>query len=169
MKSDFTSDLTPFLAIIGGSQTNMGVSQTLGARGTPKEILTRAPPGSPAEHASSSPPPPVIPRTKGRRGTGEAAIESSYQDDSTQYLRFYIKCQCKVKVRTKVQRYGFRIFRHRLRTVKSSGLKISSNVSKPAHSRGRGRLPPPLRFFVDSENTAARSADKFAIAVQPII
>ena len=29
--------------------------------------------------------------------------------------------------------------------------------------------PPPLRFFADSEKTAARSAAKFAIAVQPTI
>ena len=29
--------------------------------------------------------------------------------------------------------------------------------------------PPPLRFFADSEKTAARSAETFAIAVQPTI
>ena len=35
---------------------------------------------------------------------------------------------------------------------------------------GGGRIsPPPLRFFADSEKTAARSAAKFAIAVQPTI
>ena len=28
---------------------------------------------------------------------------------------------------------------------------------------------PPVRFFADSEKTAARSAAKFAIAVQPTI
>ena len=28
---------------------------------------------------------------------------------------------------------------------------------------------PPLRFFADSEKTAAHSATKFAIAVQPTI
>ena len=28
---------------------------------------------------------------------------------------------------------------------------------------------PPLRFFADSEKTAARSAAKFAIAIQPTI
>ena len=52
-------------------------------------IVTRAPPGSPAEHASPgggviftpTPPHPVISGAKGRRGTREAAIESSRQDD----------------------------------------------------------------------------------------
>ena len=29
--------------------------------------------------------------------------------------------------------------------------------------------PPPVRFFADSEKTAAHSAAKFAIAVQPTI
>ena len=33
--------------------------------------------------------PPVISRTKGCRGTREAAIESSYQDDSDQCLKVY--------------------------------------------------------------------------------
>ena len=32
-----------------------------------------------------------------------------------------------------------------------------------------GRISTPLRFFADSEKTAARSASKFAIAVQPTI
>ena len=55
--------------------------------------LTCAPPGSPVEHVSRGGVylPPVISRTKGRRGTCEAAIESSYQDDSNQYLQFYLK------------------------------------------------------------------------------
>ena len=34
---------------------------------------------------------------------------------------------------------------------------------------GGGYHPPPLRFFADSEKTAARSAANFAIAVQPTI
>ena len=57
----------------------------------PTPLLTRAPPGSPAEHASPGGggniyPPPVISGTQGRRGAREAAIESSRQDDSNQYL-----------------------------------------------------------------------------------
>ena len=43
-------------------------------------------------------------------------------------------------------------------------------VLYPAHSRGGAVIrPPPLRFFADSEKMAARSAAKFAIAVQPTI
>ena len=34
---------------------------------------------------------------------------------------------------------------------------------------GRVDFNPPIRFFPDSEKTAARSADRFAIAVQPTI
>ena len=34
---------------------------------------------------------------------------------------------------------------------------------------GGGGYQPPLRFFADSEKTAARSAAKFAIAIQPTI
>ena len=34
---------------------------------------------------------------------------------------------------------------------------------------GEGQISTPLRFFADSEKTAARSAAKFAIAVQPTI
>ena len=34
---------------------------------------------------------------------------------------------------------------------------------------GGGGYQPPLRFFADGEKTAARSAVKFAIAVQPTI
>ena len=53
--------------------------------------LTRAPPGSPAENASPEGVilPPVIFRTKGRRGTREVAIESSYQDNYNEYIQFY--------------------------------------------------------------------------------
>ena len=36
-------------------------------------------------------------------------------------------------------------------------------------ARPGGGYPPPLRFFADSEKTAARSAAKFAIAIQPTI
>ena len=38
-----------------------------------------------------------------------------------------------------------------------------------APAGGGGDFNPPLRFFADSEKTAARSAAKFAIAVQPTI
>ena len=34
---------------------------------------------------------------------------------------------------------------------------------------GGAVIRPPLRFFADSEKTAARSAAKFAIAIQPTI
>ena len=54
--------------------------------------LTRAPPGSPTEHASPGGGgvvfPPVSSGNKDRRGTREAVIESSRQDDSNQYLKF---------------------------------------------------------------------------------
>ena len=53
--------------------------------------FTRAPPGSPTEHASPGGGvifPPVSSGTKDRRGTREAVIESSRQDDSNQYLKF---------------------------------------------------------------------------------
>ena len=39
----------------------------------------------------SPPPPPVVSGIKGRRGTREAAIESSYQDDSNQYLKISLR------------------------------------------------------------------------------
>ena len=42
----------------------------------------------------------------------------------------------------------------------------------PRHLNPRtanGLSPPPLRFFADNEKTAAHSAAKFAIAVQPTI
>ena len=57
---------------------------------------------------------------------------------------------CKVKVRSKVKKTWFSDFpRHRLRTVNSSGLKISINTPKLTHARqGGGGYPPlPLRFF----------------------
>ena len=38
-----------------------------------------------------------------------------------------------------------------------------------APARGVDFTPTPVRFFADSEKTAARSAAKFAIAVQPTI
>ena len=42
-----------------------------------------------------------------------------------------------------------------------SSMFYSSIDNYPAHGRG-GRLSAPLRFFADSEKTAARSAAKFA-------
>ena len=82
----------------------------------------------------------------------------------------------------KGKKQGFRISRHRLRTFNSSGLKISINTPKlkeeepvcilcfPRTAGGGGYPPPPpVRFFADSEKTAARSAAKIFIAVQPTI
>ena len=42
-------------------------------------------------------------------------------------------------------------------------------LSRARPGGGGGYPPPPLRFVVDSEKTAARSAAKFAIAIQPTI
>ena len=56
------------------------------------------------------------------------------------------------------------------------GLKICPMKTSNRHpyklnprTAGGADIPPPLRFFSDSEKTAARSAAKFAIAVQPTI
>ena len=47
--------------------------------------------------------------------------------------------------------------------------KLGGTVPLTRARPGGGYQPPPLRFFADSEKTAARSAAKFAIAVQPTI
>ena len=68
--------------------------------------------------------------TKDRRGTREAAIESSRQDDSNQYLKFSSKDHVQGQGQVKGQKHGFRIFRHRFRTVNRSVPKISINAPK---------------------------------------
>ena len=73
---------------------------------------------------------PVISGTKGRRGTREEAIKSSCQDDYYQYLTFSLKGHVQGQGQVKGQKHGFRIFRHRLRTVNSSVPKISMNAPK---------------------------------------
>ena len=47
-------------------------------------------------------------------------------------------------------------------------MSIISGTINPRTAGGR-RLSAPLKFFADSEKTAARSSAKFAIAVQPTI
>ena len=42
-------------------------------------------------------------------------------------------------------------------------------ILNPRTGGGVDFNPPPPRFFADSEKTAARSAAKFAVAVQPTI
>ena len=74
--------------------------------------------------------PPGISGTKGRRGTREAAIESSPQDDSIQFLKFSWKGHVQGQGQVKGQKHGFRIFRYRPRTVSSSVPKISINNPK---------------------------------------
>ena len=64
--------------------------------------------------------PPVISRTKGRTGTREPAIESSYEDNSDPSLKFSLKSHVQGQGQIKCQRQGFRIFRHRLRGVNSN-------------------------------------------------
>ena len=46
---------------------------------------------------------------------------------------------------------------------------LSLDLCTLTRARPGGGYQPPLRFFADSEKTVARSAVKFAIAVQPTI
>ena len=48
-------------------------------------------------------------------------------------------------------------------------IQITDHAELLTRARPGGRLSAPLKFFADSEKTAARSAAKFAIAVQPTI
>ena len=55
------------------------------------------------------------------------------------------------------------------RNISYTKMNFGSLTLAPAGGGGLISTPPPLRFFADSEKTAARSAAKFAIAVQPTI
>ena len=46
---------------------------------------------------------------------------------------------------------------------------VKRDCLNPRTGGGLISTPPPVRFFADSEKTAARSAAKFAITVQPTI
>ena len=93
---------------------------------TPAEVVSRT--RIAGEGVPNIYPSPVISRTRGRRGTRGATIESSYQDNSNRYLKFSLKGH--VQGQGQRSKAGFAIFRHRLRTVNSSGPQISVNAPK---------------------------------------
>ena len=68
----------------------------------------------------------------------------------------------------KGQNWAFQHFGSQNRQLDSNRPKFGRNTLNP-RTAGGAVIRPPLRFFADSGKTAARSAAKFAIAVQPTI
>ena len=73
---------------------------------------------------------PANSRTNGRRGTSEAAIESSRCEDSYELLNVLKKVTCEVKVRSKVKYTCLWTIGRRDQSINISVLKLSSNASK---------------------------------------
>ena len=62
---------------------------------------------------------------QGHKGTSGSAIESSYQDDTNQFLNFLQKVACKVKVKSKVKFMVFGL------SAIDSGLSIAAGQKYP--------------------------------------